>query len=412
MKEKLKNKKVIGSIIASIVIIALVVFIFMNQSSLKVKSKEVIVEYGNQISLKAVDYLDEDEKTINKTTVSIKEDAAIEEGKNYYPVGEYTLVLACDKESAEVKIIIKDTTAPEFKDFKDTLETVKDVKPEYSKLYVSDDLSETDIICDDQNVKYDAVGEYKATIKAVDSSKNEITKEITVKVTEPTIKLNKESITLFAQETAYIKAEVIGKDSKAEFKSKDQSIATIDSNGKVNAKNKGTTSIVATANGKEAICKVTVKSVSSGSKTSIKKDGDGNTVTVVIPSENGSINSNQSSQQSASLSKEAFNLINQERVSRGLSKLAYASDLESVALARAKSLTKNFSHSGSGSYYSNGVGRTEVITQLNSVNNASRAVSNWMNSSAHKESLLDESNTSLIVASCENCWVAIIMYKG
>ena len=410
MKEKLKNKKVIAGIIAGIVIIVVLV-VFMNQSSLKVKSKEVIVEYGQQLSLDPKDYLDEDEKIINKTTASIKEDVAME-GKDYYPVGEYTLVLVCDKESTEVKIIVKDTTSPEFKDFKDTIETVKDVKLEYAKLYTVEDLSKTEITVDDTNVKYDTVGEYKATIKATDTSKNETSKEITVKITEPTIKLDKTSANLYVKETVVLKAEIKGKEDKATFKSSNSNIASVDKDGKVTAKKKGTATITASANGKETSCKVTVKNAPSGAKTTTKKDSHGNSVTVVTPPSGGSSSSGGATQSSPKISMEAINLINNERAKLGLRKLSYASDLSSTALARAQALTKNFSHSGSGSYYdvNTGIGRTEVITQLNSVNNAQRAVSNWMNSKAHRNSIMSKRNTSLIVAYCGNCWVAIMMY--
>ena len=287
MKEKLKNKKVIAGIITGIaIVVILVVFIFMNQSSLKLKNKEVTIEYGQQMSIDPKDYLDEDENIINKTTASIKEDVALEQGKDYYPVGEYTLVLTCDKESTEVKIIVRDTTAPEFKDFKDTIETVKDVKPEYAKLYLAEDLSKTEIIVDDSTVKYDTVGEYKATVKAVDEYKNDTSKEITVKVTEPTIKLDKSTSSLYVKETVVLKAEIIGKDKKAIFKSSNADIASVDENGKVTAKKKGTATITASANGKETSCKVTVKNAPSGAKTTTKKDSHGNSVTVVTPPKN------------------------------------------------------------------------------------------------------------------------------
>ena len=286
MKEKLKNKKVIAGIIAGIVIIVvLMFFVFMNQSSLKVKSKEVTIEYGQQLSIDPKDYLNEDEKVVKKATASIKEDVAMEEGKDYLPIGEYTLIITADKNEAEVKIIVKDTTAPIFKDFKDTVETVKNVKPEYTKLYAADDLSQIEITVADENVKYDTVGEYKATVKATDEYKNETDKEITVKVTEPVTKLNKTSLSLYVKETSVLDVEVKGKD-KAIFKSSNTDIVSVDENGKVTAKKSGTATITVSANGKEASCKVTIESMPSGSSTTTKKDSHGNSVTVVTPPKN------------------------------------------------------------------------------------------------------------------------------
>lgn len=410
MKEKLKNKKVIVGIAAIVVIvIALVVFVFMNQSSLKVKSKEVVIEYGNQISLKAEDYLDEDnEKVIKNTTASIKEDVALEQGKDYYPVGEYTLVLNYDKESTEVKIIVKDTTAPEFKDFKDTVETVKDVKPEFNKLYIAEDLSKTEIIVDDQNVKYDTVGEYKATVKATDTSKNEVSKEITVKVIEPTIKLDKSTSSLYVKETVVLKAEIKGKEDKATYKSSDDTVATVDSNGKVTAKKKGTATITAEANGVKAECKITVKETPKGSNTTTKKDKNGNTVTVVTPPNSGgsSGTSGGGSQSStAKISMEAFNLINAERVKLGLNALEYDSSLAEIAKKRALEIQTDFSHNGMYKY-SKYLG--ECLAQLNSSNNAKTCVTGWMNSTAHKNILMRNYRTTIAVAYLNNKWVAVV----
>lgn len=416
MKERLKNKKVIAGIAAIVVIaIALVVFVFMNQSSLKVKSKEVVIEYGNQISLKAEDYLDEDnEKVIKNTTASIKEDVALEQGKDYYPVGEYTLVLNYDKESTEVKIIVKDTTAPEFKDFKDTVETVKDVKPEFNKLYIAEDLSKTEIIVDDQNVKYDTVGEYKATVKATDTSKNEVSKEITVKVIEPTIKLDKSISSLYVKETVVLKVEIKGKEDKATYKSSDDTVATVDSNGKVTAKKKGTATITAEANGVKAECKITVKETPKGSNTTTKKDKNGNTVTVVTPpnsSSGGSGSSGGTAQTSPKISMEAINLINNERAKLGLTKLTYNSTLADIALKRAKEIQKDFSHNGFDKYndWYNDHTYGEVLTMRTEGFNfpAKDAVSNWMNSKAHKNILMDEDNTQIAVAYLNNRWVGV-----
>lgn len=414
MKDKLKNKKVIAGIIGVTAVIGIIVFIFLNTNSsiLQLRNKTVTVEYGQKISLEAKDYLkdDLDSKIIAGTKATIKEDVVIDDKKEYLAIGEYTVVLTYEKDTTEVKVIVKDTTAPTFKDFKDSVEVAKDVKPDYSRLYAAVDLSEVNISCDDANVKYDFVGEYKATIKATDTSKNEVTKEITVKITEPSIKLDKDVASLYVKETLVLKVTILGKDQKAVFKSSNEKIATVDAEGKITAKAIGTVTITASANGKDTACKLTVKNTPSGSTT--KKDTNGNTVVVPPSSNNNSSGSSNTSDGTAKISMEAFNLINSERAKLGLEKISYASNLEGTALSRAKALTKNFSHNGSGSSYDidTGIGRSEVITQLNSVNNATRAVSNWMNSKAHRNAIMSERNISLIVAYCDNCWVAIFIY--
>ena len=412
MKDKLKNKKVIAGIIAGIaIVVVLVVFVFINQSSLKVKSKEVTIEYGQQLSIDPKDYLDEDEKIINKTTASVKEDVAME-GKDYYPVGEYTLVLVCDKESTEVKIIVKDTTAPIFKDFKDTVETVKDVKPEYTKLYAADDLSQIEITVADENVKYDTVGEYKATVKATDEYKNVTDKEITVKVTEPVTKLNKTSLSLYVKETSVLDVEVKGKD-KAIFKSSNTDIVSVDENGKVTAKKSGTATITVSANGKEASCKVTVKAIPSGSTTSKKTvtnptTGKKEEVTIVKPSGGGSGSSGSSGSSIATTSMEAFNLINAERAKVGLPAYQWSDSLASSAKIRAKEITEKYSHVRPDG--SNILGM-QINSEIIGVRPSSQSiVSAWMDSTGHRNAILRNDLSQGAVARCGNHWVALFGY--
>ena len=411
MKEKLKNKKVIAGIIAGIVIIVvLMFFVFMNQSSLKVKSKEVTIEYGQQLSIDPKDYLNEDEKVVKKATASIKEDVAMEEGKDYLPIGEYTLIITADKNEAEVKIIVKDTTAPIFKDFKDTVETVKNVKPEYTKLYAADDLSQIEITVADENVKYDIVGEYKATVKATDEYKNETGKEITVKVNEPVTKLNKTSLSLYVKETSVLDVEVKGKD-KAIFKSSNTDIVSVDENGKVTAKKSGTATITVSANGKEASCKVTVKTIPSGSTTSKKTvtnptTGKKEEVTIVKPSGGGSGSSGSSGSSIATTSMEAFNLINAERAKVGLPAYQWSDSLASSAKIRAKEITEKYSHVRPDG--GDPMDIPGVYSEIIGVRQSSQSiVSAWMASSGHKNAILSEYESKGAVARCGNHWVAL-----
>lgn len=73
------------------------------------------------------------------------------------------------------------------------------------------------------------------------------------------ITLNKTSVSLYISENIKLKATVVGKNKKVIWKSSKPSVATVDSSGKIKAKKVGTTTITATANGKTAKCKVTIK---------------------------------------------------------------------------------------------------------------------------------------------------------
>ncbi|MGN0293743.1 MAG: Ig-like domain-containing protein [Lachnospiraceae bacterium] len=86
-----------------------------------------------------------------------------------------------------------------------------------------------------------------------------------VTVKEPSIKLNKTSVTIYTSGTTSVqlKATVKGASSKVAWASSDKKIAVVDSKGKVTAKKTGTAVITAKANGKTAKCKVTVSSLKS-----------------------------------------------------------------------------------------------------------------------------------------------------
>ena len=426
MKDKLKNKKVIAGIISGIAVITVVVIavIILSQPKLVVKAETMDVEYGNEISTKAEDYLDTekvDKDIIAKTNVTVDISNHDKSDNEYISIGEYLVKLTYEDETVEVKVNVKDTTKPIFDKFEKQIEITKDCKPageELNKLlekFSAKDLQKVTISLDDSKVDYSKEGAYKATVKAIDASKNESTQETTIKIVKPTIKLDKKSESVYAKESFVLKATITGKEDKASFKSSNSSVASVDKNGKVTAKKKGTATITATANGVNAECKVTVKSVPSGSNTEKKTVTNPNTgkkeeVVVVKPStpSNGSSGSGSSnSTLTASISYDAINLINQERSKLGKSALSYSSELGDIALKRAKEISTDFSHDGMDKYdptYRIG----ECIAY--GYGSASRAVNGWMNSSGHKDTLMDGSktHTQIAVARYGNYWVALV----
>ena len=426
MKEKLKNKKVIAGIISGIAVITVVVIamIILSQPKLVVKAETMDIEYGNEISTKAEDYLDTekvDKDIIAKTNVTVDISTHDKSDNEYISIGEYLVKLTFEDETVEVKVNVKDTTKPTFDKFEKEIEITKDCKPagdELSKLlkkFTAKDLQNVTISLDDSKVDYSKEGTYKATVKAVDASKNEATQETTIKIVKPTIKLDKKSESMYVKESFVLKATITGKEDKASFKSSNSSVASVDKNGKVTAKKKGTATITATANGVSTECKVTVKSVPSGSTTSKKtvtnpQTGKKEEVVVVKPStpSNGSSGSGSSnSTLTANISYDAINLINQERTKLGKSALSYSSELGDIALKRAKEISTDFSHDGMDKYdptYRIG----ECIAY--GYGSASRAVNGWMNSSGHKDTLMDGSktHTQIAVARYGNYWVALV----
>lgn len=423
-----KRKKIIISIgTIGIVAIGIGGYMFLTQNDLVLKDKEMVIEYGQPLSSNALDYLNVDKS--NKDAVNLAEidfsGVKLAENKKYPSLGEHTIVIKSNDESHKVLISVKDTTKPAFKDFKEEVEFVRDCKvsaEEFSKMFTAEDLDTTTVTVDDSKVDYAKEGEYTATVKAIDGSKNEVTQDIKVKITAPTIKLDKSKDTVYEGESLVLKAEVKGKDTKAVFKSSDTGVATVDENGKVTAKDNGSAVITASANGVEAKFNLTVKAKPKNSSTEKKTVTNPNTgkkeeVTVIKPSKpsygggsgsslSSSGGSSSSQNLKASISMEALNIINQERASRGLPTVSYASNLESVALVRAKELTSHFSHEGFDS--KNLYNTAEIIAQMNTSNTARAAVNAWLNSNAHSAMMLAEEVTSIAVAKCGNCWVGLL----
>lgn len=434
-----KRKKLIISI-GSIGIVAIGIggYMFLTQNDLVLKDKEMVIEYGQPLSLNALDYLNVDKS--NKDAVNLAEidfsGVKLAENKKYPCLGEHTVVIKSNDESHEVLVNVVDTTKPVFKDFKEEVEFVRDCKvsaEEFSKMFTAEDLDTTTVTVDDSKVDYAKEGEYTATVKAIDGSKNEVTQDIKVKITAPTIKLDKSKDTVYEGESLVLKADIKGKDTKATFKSSDEKVATVDSNGKVKAKDSGKATITATANGVEAKFNLTVKAKPKNSSTEKKTVTNPNTgkkeeVTVIKPSKpsygGGSGSSSSSSggsssggsvamEYSLSKAKEAFNLQNVERAKAGLPAMAWNDTLYEACKVRAKEIVTNWSHTrpngGSYSDLIEGLPWTSSGENIaKGTTSPSNVVASWMASPGHKANIL-ETNTHAAVAYYGGYWVTIFV---
>lgn len=384
--------------------------------SLNVKD-DIKVEFGTPISTNVADYLnnektDKDEftKILAETKLEIIGDKKVE-NKDYQQIGDYKVKLTYDDEEVEVNVSVKDTTKPVFKDFKDTIDTYKDVKVDFTKLFKAEDLSQVTITGDDKNVDYTKEGSYKATVTATDEGKNTETKEVTINVKKPEIKLDKTSKSVYVKESFVLNADVKGKDTKATFKSSNSSVATVSESGKVVAKEKGTTTITVSANGVNATCKVTVESVPKGSSTTTQTvtnptTGKKEEVTVVKPSRPSGGGSSTS--KTPQTSREAFNLINAERQKAGLPALAWDSSMESLAKTRAKEVTTKYSHTRPDG---TNVSQTHLFAEtVGNRPSAKIVVNGWMNSRGHRNILLGKDYTKCVVARCGEYWVGLFSW--
>lgn len=432
-----KRKKLIISIGAiGIVAIGIGGYMFLNQNDLVLKSKEITSEYGEVLSSDVKSYLNTDKSDKDAMEKAVLDLTGVSQvaDEGYPSLGKHTIKVTFGDESHEVLVNVVDTTKPKFKDFKEEVEFVRDCKvsaEEFSKMFTADDLDTTTVTVDDSKVDYTKEGEYTATVKAIDGSKNEVTQDIKVKITAPTIKLDKSKDTVYEGESLVLKAEVKGKDTKAVFKSSNTKVATVDENGKVTAKDNGSAVITASANGVEAKFNLTVKAKPKNSSTEKKTVTNPNTgkkeeVTVIKPSKpsNGGSGSSSSSsggsssggfvamEYSLSKAKEAFNLQNAERAKAGLPALQWNDELYEFAKVRAKEVTVKWSHTrpdgtGVSDYLMNSSFNSLGENLAKGTTSASNAVSSWMASPGHKANILNGNKTMGAIAYYGGHWVSL-----
>ena len=411
-----KKQYIIASVVILVCAIIYGVYSMSSQNKIHIKNKEMVIEYGEQVPNELQDYVDF-EKTDSTLTNEINLDlSSIElvEEKEYAKLGEYPVVISYGKETHTITLKVKDTVAPKFIELQESVEVVKECKPDdYSTMFNVEDIDNTEINVDDSQVDYLTVGEYDAKVTAKDTSGNVTEETIKIKVVDPTITLNQESIELTEGETSKLEATVKGKEETVAYSSSDESIATVNEEGTVTAIKEGTTTIKVNANGVEASCEVKVKSKAVTNKTTNNNSG-GTSGSYTKPSggnnnsTGGTVSSNPENpfpeNPVAQLSHEAINLINAERAKLGLGKLTYDSKLGEIALKRAVEITTDLSHDGMDKYDpKHRMG--ECIAW--GYGSASAVVNGWMNSTGHRDTLMTPDDTKIAVAHCGSYWVAV-----
>ena len=157
-------------------------------------------------------------------------------------------------------------------------ETAKEVKVTWSS-------SDEKIATVDETGKVTAVGAGEATITAKAGGK-EATCKVTVKVPVESITLDKTSLTLKEGATAVLVATVKpddATDKTVTWSSSDETIATVDNNGKVTGIKEGEATVTAKAGDKTATCKVTVSNyVFTIDPTEVTVSGNGDAISVTV----------------------------------------------------------------------------------------------------------------------------------
>ena len=160
----------------------------------ELKEESLTLEYGQDpYDLQLVDLLENYDEIKDEYPFSIalfdakdqeiKEDLITEDV--LLQVGEYTLKInyAEDTEPLQLSVTIKDTVAPEFKDFKEKVSVDYGYDKDLTKLFSAEDLADVAIRIDGA-VDTKKAGDYKVTVIAEDTRGNQTESECTITVKE------------------------------------------------------------------------------------------------------------------------------------------------------------------------------------------------------------------------------------
>lgn len=356
----------------SIVVTLLLLTGCFHSEKLIVKNEQAVYEYGEDILIDPEDYLDEvDEEIVDQIeivtedeNVSIEDQKLVlfdEEGnkKEYVDVGEYDLKLVYENEEKEVKVVVEDTTPPEFVDFLDEIKIEQNaLNVDLNKFFKCEDLNGCTFTLQDE-VNLSELGEYELEVLAKDDYDNErsaVSKVIVVSLDEALAG----NVTPDLEGTVYQSEALVAK--------------------------------------KQELAEASKNNNSSGNTTQKP-----NTSQSGNSSQNQN-NSNTSSGYVDSYANEVLTLVNEQRSQAGLGALSWDSNLASAANVRAKEIVSSFSHTrpdgsacftavvNDGSYMTLGENIAYGYTSASSVMNG------WMNSEGHRANILNGSFTKLGVS--------------
>jgi uncharacterized protein YkwD len=365
------RKKV--SIVVVILFIAIIggILIFRNTESLKLKDNVFTFELGDKVSFTPKDFLHEktSKDIINNSKLEFKNGYSVltnndelkSDNLDYLKVGVYEVLLKYNDESVSFTIEVKDTVAPKFKEFKDEIvleQNSKDV--DLTTFYEAEDISGVTIVVE-SNFDISRVGEYDATIKAVDQYKNITESQSKIKV---------------------IKYE----DIKENNLTANLSGVTYKSQKRVNEENKP----------KELNSNIVSKNNSNSNKETSNKNTHSNNNTVSTKQESVPTYRRD-------IANQYVSRINAFRAENGLPELPVTKEAQAEADMRVKQIVSNFSHNSStgfGENIGNNVKGYDFIEA-------------WKNSWSHKNAMLREEHSAMAVSIYEvnNFWYAVVSFK-
>ena len=161
------------------------------EKEVSLKKDTFTFELGEKIALSKSDVVDTEDKEILKDvklTLDTDTATASTDGiaiNKDIKVGKYKGTIEYKKQRLDFKVIVKDTVAPKFIDFKEKIEIQQNSKDvDYASFFPADDLSSVKITVDSSGVDLSKSGEYAITVTATDEYKNKTEKKSIVVVKE------------------------------------------------------------------------------------------------------------------------------------------------------------------------------------------------------------------------------------
>ena len=222
---------------------------------LYLKTDLIELEYGEALSGDLLDYVDlSHDEDVGEIQYSCED---IEDFDKILEVGEYEIQYQYYEAQKTLKVVVKDTTAPEVT-LKKNIELLQKHTCQYEDYLNVKDLSKYHIDVKDDEVNYEVPGQYIAEATISDIHDNSTKIKIPVTIHKTTLQISKQNLTLTKNNQGTISVST-NSDNPVVYSSSNESVATIDKDGTIKALKAGNTIITATVDGQQAQCQVTVK---------------------------------------------------------------------------------------------------------------------------------------------------------
>lgn len=202
-----RNKKVITGILIITIVLASTLGIYaftrdtLPEFVLK-DNKTIKIEYGKKYLVNSMKLLNtkgmaDEDKEILKNGMKIKSNFKYKDGKDYPEIGNYKITLSFNNQKLVKKVKVLDTIPPELNSEYSSVDLVKgtDLSTyDFANLFNINDFSPVELNFDFSAIDTNTVDSYVLKAVAIDSSNNEISKDLTINITEAP-KENQELIT-------------------------------------------------------------------------------------------------------------------------------------------------------------------------------------------------------------------------